>query len=46
MVIHPVVVGHGTGLFSVLSEPLRLALVEARPYRSGTAIHVYRPATT
>jgi dihydrofolate reductase len=43
LVIHPVAIGHGTGLFSSLSEPLRLELVEAHTYPSGTAIHVYRP---
>jgi dihydrofolate reductase len=44
LVIHPVAIGHGTGLFSALREPLRLNLIEARRFRSGTAIHVYRPA--
>ena len=44
LVIHPVVIGHGTGLFDALRQPLRLDLVEARTFPSGTAIHVYRPA--
>ena len=43
LVIHPVVIGHGTGLFSALRKPLRLDLVEAHTFPSGTAIHVYRP---
>jgi dihydrofolate reductase len=43
LVIHPVVIGHGTGLFSALREPQRLDLVEARTFPSGTATHVYRP---
>jgi len=43
LVIHPVVIGRGTGLFEALNEPLRLDLVEARTFPSGTAIHVYRP---
>jgi dihydrofolate reductase len=43
LVIHPVVIGHGTGLFSALHEPLRLDLVEASTFPGGTAIHVYRP---
>ncbi len=43
LVIHPVVIGNGTGLFGALREPLRLDLVEARTFRSGTVIHVYRP---
>jgi dihydrofolate reductase len=43
LVIHPVVIGNGTGLFSALREPLRLDLIEARTFPSGTAIHAYRP---
>jgi dihydrofolate reductase len=43
LVIHPVAIGHGAGLFSALRQPLRLELVEARSFPSGTAIHVYRP---
>ena len=36
LVIHPVVIGHGTGLFGALREPLRLELIEARTFPSGT----------
>jgi dihydrofolate reductase len=43
LVIHPVAIGHGTGLFQSLPSPLRLDLVEARTFPAGTAIHVYRP---
>jgi dihydrofolate reductase len=43
LVIHPVVIGHGTGLFDALQKPLRLDLAEARTFPTGTAIHVYRP---
>ena len=43
LVIHPVVIGNGTGLFGPLRGPLRLDLVEARTFTSGTAIHTYRP---
>jgi len=43
LVIHPVVIGHGTSLFGALREPLRLDLVDARTFPSGTAIHTYRP---
>jgi dihydrofolate reductase len=43
LVIHPVVIGNGTGLFASLRGPRRLDLVEARTFPSGTAIHVYRP---
>jgi dihydrofolate reductase len=44
LVIHPVAIGHGTGLFSALRKPLRLDLIEARRFPGGTAIHVYRPS--
>ena len=44
LVIHPVVIGNGTSLFGALREPLRLDLVEARTFPSGTLIHVYQPA--
>jgi len=43
LVIHPVAIGHGAGLFSALREPLRLDLIEVRSFPGGTAIHVYRP---
>jgi riboflavin biosynthesis pyrimidine reductase len=45
LVIHPVVIGHGTGVFSALRGHIRLDLVEARTFPTGTAIHVYRPRT-
>jgi dihydrofolate reductase len=43
LVIHPVVIGNGTSLFGSLREPLRLDVVEARTYPSGTLIHVCQP---
>ena len=43
LVIHPVVIGNGTCLFGPLRQPLRLDLVEARTFPSGTVIHAYRP---
>jgi len=43
LVIHPVAIGHGTGLFGALREPLRLDLVEDRTFPSGTMIQTYRP---
>jgi hypothetical protein len=42
LVLHRVVIGHGTSLFKALREPLRLDLIEARTFPSGTAVHVYR----
>lgn len=42
LVIHPVAVGHGRGLFSALDAPLRLDLAGAQTFPSGTAVHVYQ----
>jgi dihydrofolate reductase len=43
LVIHPVVIGHGSGLFKALPGPLRLDVIEARTFPGGTAVHVSRP---
>jgi dihydrofolate reductase len=43
LVIHPVVIGNGSGLFSALGAPLLLEPLEARTFPNGTAVHVYRP---
>jgi dihydrofolate reductase len=43
LVIHPVVIGHGTSLFAALPGPLRLDVVEVRAFASGTMAHICRP---
>lgn len=43
LVIHPVVIGHGTSLFAALRQPLRLNLVATRTFPSGTITCVCRP---
>jgi dihydrofolate reductase len=43
LVIHPVVIGHGTSLFAALRQPLRLDLAETRTFQSGTTACVWRP---
>lgn len=43
LVINPVALGVGLPLFRDLSEPIELALLEARTFPSGSALHVYRP---
>lgn len=43
LVIHPVVIGNGRSLFGALREPLRLEIVEARTFPSGTTVEVCRP---
>jgi dihydrofolate reductase len=43
MVVHPVVIGHGTSLFAALSAPLRLEVVEVRTFPSGTMTNTCRP---
>lgn len=44
LVVHPVVIGHGTSLFAALPRPLRLDLVESQTFPSGTTAWVARPA--
>jgi dihydrofolate reductase len=46
LAIHPIVLGRGLPLFSALTEPLELELVEARSFPVGTVAHVYRPRRT
>ena len=41
--IQPAALGAGLQLFKDLPAPLHLELVDASTYRSGLAIHVYRP---
>lgn len=43
LVIHPIVIGHGTSLFTALRAPLRLDDVETRTFPSGTMIRTVRP---
>src|SRR5690606_10087410 len=42
LVIHPVALGSGLPLFPQLEEPLRLKLVETRPFPAGAVLQVYR----
>jgi dihydrofolate reductase len=44
LVIHPVAFGGGLPLFRDLPEALRLELLQAQTFESGTVLHVYRPA--
>ncbi|HEY3772916.1 MAG TPA: dihydrofolate reductase family protein [Solirubrobacteraceae bacterium] len=46
LILQPVVLGEGLPLFSGLTEPLHLTLVEAHTYDSGAALHIYRPRST
>jgi dihydrofolate reductase len=43
LILEPVALGDGLPLFKGLSEPLGLELVEAQTYKTGAALHVYRP---
>ena len=42
LMVHPVVLGAGDPLFPAFDPPLRLELIEARPFSSGCVLHVYR----
>ena len=44
IMVHPVVLGAGRSLFRTAPERMRLRLVEARPFRSGSVLLTYRPA--
>jgi dihydrofolate reductase len=43
LVLQPVALGEGLPLFNGLTTPLSLELIEAVTYRTGSALHVYRP---
>lgn len=43
LLVHPVAIGKGLPLFSSLSQPLRLQLVEIEPFPAGAAAHIYKP---
>ena len=44
LVIQPVAVGRGHGLFAELPAALRLELIEARSFDCGIVVHIYRPS--
>lgn len=43
-IVHPVVAGHGPTLFSGLSKPLNLKLLDRQELRSGAIVMRYHPA--
>jgi dihydrofolate reductase len=43
LMLQPAALGAGLPLFQGLAEPLQLELIEATTYRTGLAIHIYRP---
>jgi dihydrofolate reductase len=45
LVINPIALGNGLPLFKDLSAPIELALIDARTFANGSALHVYQPAT-
>jgi dihydrofolate reductase len=44
LVLQPVALGDGLPLFSGLTAPFVLDLIEARAYADGAVLHIYRPA--
>jgi dihydrofolate reductase len=44
LVIHPVAFGGGLPMFRDLPEALRLDLIEARTFDTGTVLHIYEPS--
>jgi dihydrofolate reductase len=45
LILQPVALGNGLPLFKDLTAPLGLELVDAQTYKTGAALHVYRPAS-
>jgi dihydrofolate reductase len=45
IMVHPVVLGAGRSLFRTAPERFSVQLVEARPFRSGSVLLTYRPAS-
>jgi dihydrofolate reductase len=43
LVIHPVALGSGLPMFRDLPEALRLKLLEAQTFDTGTVLHIYEP---
>lgn len=44
LLVHPVALGTGLPLFTSLSQPLDLTLVDVKTFQSGAVAHIYRPA--
>jgi len=44
LVIHPVAFGGGLPMFQDLRDALRLELLEARTFDTGTVLHIYEPS--
>ena len=44
LLVHPVALGKGLPLFSAISRPIDLTLVNAISFKSGAVAHIYRPA--
>ena len=44
MIIHPVALGSGYPIFSDLSTPLHLKLVDVKSFPGGIVVHIYHPA--
>jgi riboflavin biosynthesis pyrimidine reductase len=44
LLIHPVALGSGLGLFSSLARPIDLNLISTTAFGGGTIAKVYRPA--
>jgi dihydrofolate reductase len=45
LMVHPIVLGDGKSLFRTTKERIPLKLVKTRPFRSGSVMLTYEPAT-
>jgi dihydrofolate reductase len=46
LLVHPIVLGHGTRLFEDASDPLMLKLIHSQTFRTGVLSLTYAPAGT
>jgi dihydrofolate reductase len=44
LLTHPVAIGRGKGLFTSLKAPVRLKLIDTKPFDAGTVAHIYESA--
>jgi dihydrofolate reductase len=44
LVVHPLALGQGLPIFTELSQPRRLTLVNSKPFPKGSILQTYRPA--
>ncbi|HZZ67444.1 MAG TPA: dihydrofolate reductase family protein [Phenylobacterium sp.] len=44
LMVHPIALGQGLPIFTELTQPRRLTLVDSKPFPKGSILQTYRPA--